>query len=190
MKTAVDSSVLLDVLGADPRFGEASREALRAAYDAGALVACEVVWAEVRAHFPADADFAQALGLLGIRFDPITPSRPPRRGDSGAKADRRGARSGGESSPTSSSAPTPPCRRTPSSPGTGASTGATSVSYASSIRARPEPGADHAGPASGREGLRRHGERRTRRQQPPIGGDEGRPVAGEVVNGACQRNPS
>lgn len=73
MKTAVDSSVLLDVLGADPRFGEASREALRAAYDAGALVACEVVWAEVRAHFPTDADFAQALGLLGIRFEPITP---------------------------------------------------------------------------------------------------------------------
>ena len=27
MKTAVDSSVLLDVLGADPVFGEASREA-------------------------------------------------------------------------------------------------------------------------------------------------------------------
>jgi predicted nucleic acid-binding protein len=48
MKTAVDSSVLLDVLGADPEFGEASREALRSAHDAGALVACEVVWAEAR----------------------------------------------------------------------------------------------------------------------------------------------
>jgi predicted nucleic acid-binding protein len=33
VKTAVDSSVLLDVLGADPQFGEASREALRIAYD-------------------------------------------------------------------------------------------------------------------------------------------------------------
>lgn len=73
MRTAVDSSVLLDVLGADPRFGDRSRRALRAAYDAGALVACDVVWAEIRAHFPSDETFAEALGTLGIRFDPLTP---------------------------------------------------------------------------------------------------------------------
>jgi predicted nucleic acid-binding protein len=72
LKTAVDSSVLLDVLGADARFGESSREALRAAYDGGALVACEVVWAEVRAQFAADAEFDQALSLLAIRFEAIT----------------------------------------------------------------------------------------------------------------------
>ena len=72
MKTAVDSSVLLDVLGADPRFGAASREAMRAAYDGGALVACEIVWVEVRAHFPSDAEFHRALDLLGVRFEAIT----------------------------------------------------------------------------------------------------------------------
>jgi hypothetical protein len=71
LKTAVDSSVLLDVLGADTRFGSPSREALRAAYDRGALVACEVVWAEVRAQFPTDVEFGQALALLGIRFEAI-----------------------------------------------------------------------------------------------------------------------
>jgi len=70
--TAVDSSVLLDVLGADPRFGEKSREALRAAYDRGALVACDVVWAEVRAHFPSDEVCEASLGLLGIRFEPLS----------------------------------------------------------------------------------------------------------------------
>jgi predicted nucleic acid-binding protein len=73
VKTAVDSSVLLDVLGADSRFGGRSREALRTAYDAGALVACEIVWAEVRAHFPADAEFEAALGSLGVRFEAISP---------------------------------------------------------------------------------------------------------------------
>ena len=72
MKTAVDSSVLLDVLGADARFGPASREALRAAYDRGALVACEIVWAEVRAHFPSDTEFEEALALLGVRFEPLS----------------------------------------------------------------------------------------------------------------------
>ncbi len=72
MRTAVDSSVLLDVLGADPTFGERSREALRAAYDAGALVACDVVWAEVRAHFPSEESFREALALLGVQFDPVS----------------------------------------------------------------------------------------------------------------------
>ena len=72
MKVAVDSSVLLDVLGADPVHGARSREALRGAYDTGALVACEIVWAEVRAHFHTDAAFVEALSLLGIRFEPIS----------------------------------------------------------------------------------------------------------------------
>jgi len=71
VKVAVDSSVLLDVLGADPVHGERSREALRDAYDSGALVACEIVWAEVRAHFQTDAEFSEAMKLLGIRFEAI-----------------------------------------------------------------------------------------------------------------------
>ena len=72
MRTAVDTSVLLDVFGADPRYGERSREALRAAYRAGALLVCEVVWAEVRAHFAEDGEFREMLGLLGARFDPVS----------------------------------------------------------------------------------------------------------------------
>ncbi len=71
MKTAVDSSVLLDVLGADRIFGASSREGLRIAHDAGALVACEVVWSEVRASFPSDEAFRAAMHLLGVRFDPL-----------------------------------------------------------------------------------------------------------------------
>ena len=73
MRTAVDTSVLLDVLGADPHFGVRSREALRAAYHGGALVACSVVWAEVRAWFPDDESCADSLRVLGIRFDPLRP---------------------------------------------------------------------------------------------------------------------
>jgi predicted nucleic acid-binding protein len=73
VRTAVDTSVLLDVLGADPKFGTGSREALRIAYRTGALVACSVVWAEVRASFPDDESCAEALGVLGIRFDPLRP---------------------------------------------------------------------------------------------------------------------
>ena len=72
MRTAVDSSVLLDVLSGDLKFGPGSREALRKAYASGALLACEVVWAEVRAHFPTPEAFQETLSLLGIQFDPIS----------------------------------------------------------------------------------------------------------------------
>jgi predicted nucleic acid-binding protein len=89
VKTAVDSSVLLDVLGGDPTFGESSREALKAAYDKGALVACEIVWAEVRAHFSTDESFHEALNVLGVQFDAIRP-------EAAAQAGRlwRGSRQG------------------------------------------------------------------------------------------------
>jgi len=72
VRTALDSSVLLDVLAADAAFGDRSREALRAAYNSGALLACDVVWAEVRAHFRSEESFSEALTLLGVRFDQIS----------------------------------------------------------------------------------------------------------------------
>lgn len=71
MITAVDSSVVLDVLGADPRFGEKSRAALRRSIAEGSLVACEVVWAEVVAAFPSEAESSRALAQLGVRFSGI-----------------------------------------------------------------------------------------------------------------------
>lgn len=74
MKTAIDTSVLLDVLAADPVFGDRSREALREAYRSGALVACDVVWSEVRAAFGDDQSFADALATLGVQFDPVSPA--------------------------------------------------------------------------------------------------------------------
>ena len=73
MRTAVDSSVLLDVLGADPRFGAASREALRRAHDAGPLVACDVVWAEVCAAFAEPRRFTAAMAALGVACVPLGP---------------------------------------------------------------------------------------------------------------------
>ena len=47
MATAVDSSVLLDVLLADPQHAESSEAALREAAIQGGLVVCEVVIAEI-----------------------------------------------------------------------------------------------------------------------------------------------
>jgi hypothetical protein len=63
--------VVFDFLIADPRFGPASRDAMHRAYQAGPLLACEVVWAELRAHFPDDEAFHQTMRLLGLTFDPL-----------------------------------------------------------------------------------------------------------------------
>jgi hypothetical protein len=69
--TAVDTVVLLDVLLPDPAYGVRSRTALMTAFGAGALVACDVVFAELRAHFDSDADFARAQEALNLAFDPL-----------------------------------------------------------------------------------------------------------------------
>jgi predicted nucleic acid-binding protein len=69
--TALDSSVLLDVLLEDPRHRDASLAALRAAHGAGALIVCPVVWSEVRAALREPGQIAEHLGAAGIHFDPF-----------------------------------------------------------------------------------------------------------------------
>jgi predicted nucleic acid-binding protein len=70
MRTAVDSSVLLDVFtGAGP-FLQSSRDALRKALSEGSLVAGEVVWAEVRSNFPSHSEFEEAMSRLGVQYCP------------------------------------------------------------------------------------------------------------------------
>jgi predicted nucleic acid-binding protein len=71
VRSAVDSSVLLDILLPDPTFGPASAAALRKAIDSGSLIACEIVWAEVRVAFPNEETFRLSLGKLQIQFDSI-----------------------------------------------------------------------------------------------------------------------
>lgn len=69
--TAVDSSVLLDVLLDDPAHVETSLAALKAARAKGRLVACPIVWAEVRAAFTLPDEGHAALAAAGISFDPF-----------------------------------------------------------------------------------------------------------------------
>jgi predicted nucleic acid-binding protein len=69
--TAVGTSVLLDVFGADNKFGERSGQALRRALAEGGLIACSVVWAEVAAAFPAADSAVGAMERLGIAFSPV-----------------------------------------------------------------------------------------------------------------------
>ncbi|HWC06195.1 MAG TPA: PIN domain-containing protein [Gemmatimonadota bacterium] len=71
MISAVDSNVLLDVFAADPAHVTRSRATLRRCASEGALLACEVVWAEVAAHFPSPSRARTAMEEMGLTFAPI-----------------------------------------------------------------------------------------------------------------------
>jgi predicted nucleic acid-binding protein len=69
--TAIDTSVLLDVFGADPNFGPNSAAAVQACLAGGSVIACEIVWAETSAFFPAVPDAEAVLRRLGVDFSPL-----------------------------------------------------------------------------------------------------------------------
>jgi predicted nucleic acid-binding protein len=71
MRTAIDSSVILDVVVGDPKHADASEIALRRVASEGALVIGECVLAEIRPAF-SDNDIEQFLEDWNISFEPST----------------------------------------------------------------------------------------------------------------------
>ena len=70
MISAVDSSVLLDVLTDDAEFAERSEAVLRRASREGQLVLCECVVAEILPAFSDTAEFDLFLAEWELRFIP------------------------------------------------------------------------------------------------------------------------
>ena len=70
MITAIDSSVLLDILVEGSPDAERSYEALAEARDGGRMIVCPVVWAEVRALFKRSSEM-DVLTDAGLEFDPF-----------------------------------------------------------------------------------------------------------------------
>jgi predicted nucleic acid-binding protein len=71
MITAVDTDVLLDVFLPDERFAQESKRLLKLAYDEGALLICEVVYAELVPQFGARQELDQTLAVVNITVSPI-----------------------------------------------------------------------------------------------------------------------
>jgi predicted nucleic acid-binding protein len=72
MITAVDTNVLLDILSADPEFMEASIQALQEAAQAGSLVICDLVYAELCVHFQRQTECDQFLQENEIRVENLS----------------------------------------------------------------------------------------------------------------------
>jgi predicted nucleic acid-binding protein len=68
MTTAVDSSVLVDVLTADAEFVRGSEAALNEALSAGDVVICDAVVAEVQTALDTRETAMDTLNLLGVRY--------------------------------------------------------------------------------------------------------------------------
>ena len=72
MITAIDSNVLFDILAPDPRYFERSVRALGGAANAGSLVICDLVYAELGVHFQRQSDCDQFLRENDIRVESLT----------------------------------------------------------------------------------------------------------------------
>lgn len=66
MISAVDSNILLDIITEDPVHGVRSRELLRRALNDGALLICDVVYAEISPVFPSKDQVDALLTRLDI----------------------------------------------------------------------------------------------------------------------------
>ena len=80
MKTALDSSVILDVLTDDPDWAGASESALQQASAAGTLIVCECVIAEITPALPSGM-LASFLTDWGIRYLPSTQESSEKAGE-------------------------------------------------------------------------------------------------------------
>ena len=71
MITALDTNVLLDILVPNEAFYDASARCLEQANNAGSLVICDFVYAELCAHFVSRRDCDEFLNSLEIRREPL-----------------------------------------------------------------------------------------------------------------------
>ena len=71
MICAVDTNILLDVFLPDPEFGETSLARLEKAYARGALVICNIVYAELAPQFPDRRRLDETLRQMEIGVTPL-----------------------------------------------------------------------------------------------------------------------
>lgn len=68
---AIDSSVLIDLLGDDPAMADAAEQAVRDALAAGPVVLCDVVVSEITAGLGHGAEIMDVVEAMGMRYEPV-----------------------------------------------------------------------------------------------------------------------
>lgn len=89
---AVDSSVLLDILTADPQFADPSGACVEQALSVGEVVICDAVVAEVQGMLDTRETALDALAEFGIRYLPTSETAAVRAGHMQRRFRDRGGR--------------------------------------------------------------------------------------------------
>lgn len=69
MITALDTSIVLDILLADPKHLELSKTLFRKALSEGRLIICPVVWGELRPFFDSDLHMEETMLKMNLDYD-------------------------------------------------------------------------------------------------------------------------
>ena len=85
---AVDSSVLIDLLGDDER-APAAEACLRNALSAGPVVYCDVVLSEITAGLGHGSEVADVIEEMGLHYSPVEPRVAVRAGEMQRKYNQR-----------------------------------------------------------------------------------------------------
>lgn len=68
---AIDSSVLIDLLGDNPGMADAAEQCVRDALAHGPVVLCDVVVSEITAGLGHGADIMDVVEEMGLRYSPV-----------------------------------------------------------------------------------------------------------------------
>jgi predicted nucleic acid-binding protein len=78
MITAVDTNILLDIFLPDEKFALNSSKLLKLAYDEGALIICDIVYAELVPQFDERSVLDSTLAIINVSLSSAFPF--PRQG--------------------------------------------------------------------------------------------------------------
>jgi len=70
MRTAVDTNILLDIFIPDKQFSDNSSALLKTAYDDGAIIISDIVYAELVPQFGNRRKLDDTLAVLSVRLSP------------------------------------------------------------------------------------------------------------------------
>ena len=91
---AIDSSVLIDLLGDDSEMGDAAEQCVRDALVRGPVVLCDVVVSEITAGLGHGADIMDVVEDMGMRYLPVERRSAVRAGEMQRRFNQR-RRTGG-----------------------------------------------------------------------------------------------
>lgn len=71
MITAIDTNILLDIFLPDNKFAKTSAALMRRTYDEGALIICEIVYAELAPQFADRRRLDRTLKTISVSLSPL-----------------------------------------------------------------------------------------------------------------------